>query len=62
MSEHDQSHRADSTTRACARGRRRTATLRLLPARLVPLTPDHERVALVALAALLAEAEEGDHQ
>lgn len=28
--------------------------IRLLPARLVPLTPEHERAALSALAALLA--------
>jgi hypothetical protein len=62
MSEHDRSHRADSTTCACARGRRRTATLRLLPAQLVPLTPEHERAALDALAVLLAADEAIDEQ
>jgi len=34
--------------------RRRSHPIRLRPARLVPLTDEHERTALAALAALLA--------
>lgn len=34
--------------------------VRLLPARLVPLTPDHEQAALDALAALLAHDQPHD--
>lgn len=37
--------------------------IRLLPARLVPLTPEHERAALAALAALLAaDDDEGESE
>ena len=47
--------RAGAGTRPTSpRPRRRSRPIRLRPARLVPLTDEHERTALAALAALLA--------
>lgn len=47
--------------RATARPHGRpSAPIRLLPARLVDLAPEHERAALVALAALLAHDQHDD--